>query len=260
MKYTPSDAVRVQGLRVVRGGREILHTIDVEVAAGTITGLLGPSGSGKTTLLRCLVGVQVIASGTVEVLGTPAGDPTLRRRVGYVTQAPSVYSDLSVRENLKYFAAVLGAQHPGVGAQHPGVGAQHPGVGAPTSDIDTVLAAVGLEHHANDVVNRLSGGEQARVSLATALLGAPELLVLDEPTVGLDPVLRRDLWTLFGQLAANGVTLIISSHVMEEARHCEQLVLLRDGAILARGTPDELRRRAGVDDMDEVFLRLIEGR
>jgi len=246
MKYTAEvgsnprtrpDAVRLQGLRVVRGGREILHSIDVSVAAGTITGLLGPSGSGKTTLLRCLVGVQVIASGTVEVLGTPAGDPTLRRRVGYVTQTPSVYFDLSVRENLQYFAAVLGA---------------------PASDIDTVIAEVGLGPHASDVVNRLSGGQQARVSLATALLGAPELLVLDEPTVGLDPVLRRDLWTLFGQLAAGGVTLIISSHVMEEAGHCQQLVLLRDGAILACDTPDALRRQTGVHDMDEVFLRLIE--
>ena len=246
MKYTAEvgsnprtrpDAVRLQGLRVVRGGREILHSIDVSVAAGTITGLLGPSGSGKTTLLRCLVGVQVIASGTVEVLGTPAGDPTLRRRVGYVTQTPSVYFDLSVRENLQYFAAVLGA---------------------PASDIDTVIAEVGLGPHASDVVNRLSGGQQARVSLATALLGAPELLVLDEPTVGLDPVLRRDLWTLFGQLAAGGVTLIISSHVMEEAGHCQQLVLLRDGAILACDTPDALRRQTGVHGMDEVFLRLIE--
>jgi ABC-2 type transport system ATP-binding protein len=237
MKYQEPDAVRVQRLHVVRGGREILHGIDVSVAAGSITGLLGPSGSGKTTLLRCLVGVQVVASGTVEVLGTPAGDPTLRRRVGYVTQAPSVYSDLSVLENLRYFAAVLGA---------------------PASDIDSVLANVGLGQHANDVVSRLSGGQQARVSLATALLGTPELLVLDEPTTGLDPMLRRDLWTLFRQLAADGVTLIISSHVMEEASHCEQLVLLRDGAILARGTPAELRTQTNVDDMDEVFLRLIE--
>jgi ABC-2 type transport system ATP-binding protein len=237
MKYVDADAVRVTGLRVVRGGREILHSIDATVATGSITGLLGPSGSGKTTLLRCLVGVQVIASGRVDVLGTPAGDRSLRRRVGYVTQAPSVYSDLSVLENLRYFAAVLAA---------------------PTSDIDRVLSDVGLGAHANDVVNRLSGGQQARVSLATALLGAPELLVLDEPTVGLDPVLRRDLWTLFTQLAAAGVTLIISSHVMEEAGHCQQLMLLRDGGILARGTPDELRRQTKVDDMDEVFLRLIE--
>src|SRR5450755_265398 len=234
---TRPDAVRLQGLRVVRGGREILHSIDVSVAAGTITGLLGPSGSGKTTMLRCLVGVQVIASGTVEVLGTPAGDPTLRRRVGYVTQAPSVYLDLSVRENLQYFAAVLGA---------------------PASDIDTVIAEVALGPYASEVVNRLSGGQQARVSLATALLGAPELLVLDEPTVGLDPVLRRDLWQLFEQLARDGASLIVSSHVMDEAQHCQRLLLLREGSVLADGTPAELCRRAGTDDLDDMFLRLIE--
>lgn len=232
-----TDAVRVRNLHVTRGGHEILHGLDASVAAGTIVGLLGPSGSGKTTLLRCLVGVQVVASGSVEVLGTPAGDPTLRRRVGYVTQAPSVYSDLTVIENLRYFAAVLGA---------------------PTADVARVLVDVGLDDHGGDVVGRLSGGQQARVSLATALLGRPELLVLDEPTVGLDPVLRRDLWILFGRLAASGVTLIVSSHVMDEAQHCEQLLLLREGSVLAHGTPAELRQRAGVDDMDDVFLRLIE--
>jgi ABC-2 type transport system ATP-binding protein len=232
-----TDAVVLRGLQVSRGGREILHGIDATVVAGSITGLLGPSGSGKTTLLRCLVGVQIIAGGTVEVLGMPGGDVQLRRRVGYVTQAPSVYGDLTVNENLRYFAAVLGTT---------------------ASDVAKVLTDVGLDDHANDVVNTLSSGQQARVSLATALLGKPELLVLDEPTVGLDPVLRRDLWQLFGQLAASGVTLIVSSHVMDEAQHCQHLLLLRDGRILARGTPDELRQRAGVDDLDDVFLRLIE--
>ena len=232
-----NDAVVVRDLHVSRGGREILHGIDVAVGAGSITGLLGPSGSGKTTLLRCLVGVQIVAGGTVEVLGLRGGDVRLRRRVGYVTQAPSVYGDLTVTENLRYFAAVLGTS---------------------VSDVAKVLSDVGLGDHANDVVNRLSGGEQARVSLATALLGKPELLVLDEPTVGLDPVLRRDLWRLFEQLAASGVTLIVSSHVMDEAQHCQRLLLLRDGRILAQGTPDELRQRTGVDDLDEVFLRLIE--
>ena len=232
-----NDAVVVRDLHVSRGGREILHGIDAVVGAGSITGLLGPSGSGKTTLLRCLVGVQIVAGGTVEVLGLRGGDVRLRRRVGYVTQAPSVYGDLTVTENLRYFAAVLGTS---------------------VSDVAKVLSDVGLGDHANDVVNRLSGGEQARVSLATALLGKPELLVLDEPTVGLDPVLRRDLWRLFEQLAASGVTLIVSSHVMDEAQHCQRLLLLRDGRILAQGTPDELRQRTGVDDLDEVFLRLIE--
>jgi ABC-2 type transport system ATP-binding protein len=232
-----TEAVVVRDLNVSRGGREVLHGIDAVVSAGSITGLLGPSGSGKTTLLRCLVGVQIIASGTVEVLGLRGGDVRLRRRVGYVTQAPSVYGDLTVTENLRYFAAVLGTS---------------------ISDVAKVVAEVGLGDHAHHVVNRLSGGEQTRVSLATALLGKPELLVLDEPTVGLDPVLRRDLWRLFGQLAANGVTLIVSSHVMDEAQHCQRLLLLRDGRILAQGTPDELRQRAGVDDLDDVFLRLIE--
>jgi ABC-2 type transport system ATP-binding protein len=232
-----TDTVRVQGLRVVRSGGEVLHGIDATVAPGSITGLLGPSGSGKTTLMRCLVGVQVVAAGRVEVLGLPAGSPSLRNRVGYVTQSPSVYADLTVTENLRYFAAV---------------------VGAPASDIERVLADVGLERHAHDVVNRLSGGEHARVSLATALLGAPELLVLDEPTVGLDPVLRRDLWQLFNELAGRGVALLVSSHVMEEARHCNDLLLLRDGALLAQGSPAQLRERTGVDDLEQVFLRLID--
>jgi ABC-2 type transport system ATP-binding protein len=232
-----TDTVRVEGLRVVRSGGEVLHGIDATVAPGSITGLLGPSGSGKTTLMRCLVGVQVVAAGRVEVLGLPAGSPSLRNRVGYVTQSPSVYADLTVTENLRYFAAV---------------------VGAPASDIERVLADVGLERHAHDVVNRLSGGEHARVSLATALLGAPELLVLDEPTGGLDPVLRRDLWQLFNELAGRGVALLVSSHVMEEARHCNDLLLLRDGALLAQGSPAQLRERTGVDDLEQVFLRLID--
>jgi ABC-2 type transport system ATP-binding protein len=231
------DAVTIGGLTVRRGDREVLHSVDAAFAAGSITGLLGPSGSGKTTLLRSVVGVQQMTSGTVDVLGLPAGDPRLRRRVGYLTQAPAIYTDLSVAENLRYFAQV---------------------VGAPASDVDRVVAEVGLTQHAGHVVSRLSGGEQTRVSLATALLGKPELLVLDEPTVGLDPVLRRDLWELFGRLADRGVALIVSSHVMDEARHCERLLLLRDGSVLAHGTPDDLRRRAAVDDLDEVFLRLID--
>ena len=235
---TKSDAaVRVEGLRVVRGGREVLHGIDATVTPGTVTGLLGPSGSGKTTLLRCLVGVQRIAAGRVEVLGLPAGARELRSRIGYVTQSLSVYRDLTVRENLHYFAAVLDVAG---------------------SDVDRVLGEVGLTEVANDVVGRLSDGQGARVSLATALLGEPELLVLDEPTVGLDPVLRRDLWRLFDNLARTGVTLLVSSHVMDEAARCQRLLLLREGCVLAEGTPQELRDRAGVDDLDEVFLRMVE--
>ena len=166
-----------------RGGRLVLPGVSLEVAAGTVTGLLGPSGSGKTTLMRAIVGVQVVEAGTVQVLGLPAGSSPLWRRVGYVTQEPSVYGDMSVRENLRYFARILGA---------------------PPSRIDEAIDEVDLRAQADQLTRTLSGGERSRVSLATALLGRPELLVLDEPTVGLDPVLRRDLWTLFHGLAQTG--------------------------------------------------------
>ena len=232
-----ASAIRIDGLRVVRGGAVVIPELDCEVAAGSVTGLLGPSGSGKSTLIRAIVGVQQVAGGTVEVLGVAAGSSPLRRRVGYMTQAPSVYGDLTVSENLRFFARVLDA---------------------PAAAIDRVLADVSLEELRDRVVNRLSGGQRARVSLATALLGSPDLLVLDEPTVGLDPVLRRDLWELFHRIAAGGATLLVSSHVMDEADRCNELLLLREGRLLAQATPAELRARTGVDDMDAAFLRLVE--
>ncbi len=235
MKSYPTVAVR--DLRVRRGGRLVLPGISLEVAAGRVTGLLGPSGSGKTTLMRALVGVQIVESGEVTVLGRPAGAPELRHIVGYVTQAPSVYGDLTVRENLHYFARILGA---------------------PNGRIDDALATVGLVERAGQLVGTLSGGERSRVSLATALLGQPELLVLDEPTVGLDPVLRRDLWEMFRGLAAAGTTLLVSSHVMDEAERCHDLVLLRDGRVLATGTPNELRQATRREDLEEAFLALAE--
>ena len=230
-------AVRVDGLRAVRGGTVVLPDLSCEVASGRVTGLLGPSGSGKSTLLRSIVGVQHVAGGTVTVLGAPAGSKELRSRVGYMTQAPSVYRDLTVRENLRFFARVLGR-------------------GSET--VARAIADVSLESHTDHVVSRLSGGEQARVSLAAALLGSPELLVLDEPTVGLDPVLRRDLWSLFHDLAERGVTLLVSSHVMDEADRCDALLLLREGRVLAGGTPAELRVRTGATSLDDAFLALIE--
>jgi len=231
-------AIEVAGLRVRRGGKLILPGIDLAVAAGRLTGLLGPSGSGKTTLMRAIVGVQVVEAGTVRVLGRPAGAPELRRRIGYVTQAPSVYGDLTVRENLGYFAAVLAAPH---------------------EAIEESISTVDLDEQADQVVRTLSGGEGARASLATALLGRPDVLVLDEPTVGLDPVLRRDLWRTFRGLAAEGATILVSSHVMDEAERCEDLVLMREGRIVAAETPDELRARTGRDDLEEAFLELAEG-
>jgi ABC-2 type transport system ATP-binding protein len=231
------SAITVEALRVRRGGNLVLPGVDLTIARGRVTGLLGPSGSGKTTLMRCTVGVQIVDSGTVDVLGEPAGSRSLRRRVGYVTQAPSVYDDLTVRENLRYFVDVLGA---------------------PRSGVDDAIRTVNLSAHEDQVVRTLSGGERSRVSLATALLGRPELLVLDEPTVGLDPVLRRDLWTTFHRLAADGVTLLVSSHVMDEAKRCEDLILMRAGRIVAAETPDELRARTGKHDLGDAFLSLVE--
>jgi ABC-2 type transport system ATP-binding protein len=230
-------AVRVDELRVIRGGRVVLPELSCEIQPGRVTGLLGPSGSGKSTLIRAIVGVQRVAAGTVTVLGASAGSKELRSRVGYMTQAPSVYRDLTVRENLRFFARVLGTA---------------------SDAVARAIADVSLEDHADQVVARLSGGQQARVSLAAALLGAPELLVLDEPTVGLDPVLRRDLWALFHALAEHGVTLLVSSHVMDEADRCDSLLLLREGRLLADATPAELRARTGSAQLDDAFLALIE--
>lgn len=231
-------AVHVDHLTVVRGGTTALDDVTLTVPVGQVTGLLGPSGCGKTTLMRSIVGVQLLRSGTVTVLGQPAGTASLRSRVGYVTQAPSVYGDLTVRGNLRYFARILGADD---------------------ADVERVLDDVDLRPQADRLVGRLSGGQTSRVSLATALLGSPELLVLDEPTVGLDPVLRRDLWELFHRLADAGTTLLVSSHVMDEATRCQRLVLMREGHVLADGAPDALLEQTGAADMEGAFLSFIEG-
>jgi ABC-2 type transport system ATP-binding protein len=230
-------AISIEDLRVVRGGTEVLHGVTLTVARGSVTGLLGPSGCGKSTLMRSIVGVQIVAGGTVEVLGLPAGSAPLRRRIGYVTQAPSVYGDLTVLENLRYFARVVD-----VGPDR----------------VSAVLDSVGLTGFKTRLTSTLSGGQRARVSLASALLGEPELLVLDEPTVGLDPVLRTELWQMFHELAHDGATLLVSSHVMDEAGECDELLLMRDGVLLEQSTPDELRRSTGQDDLSKAFLAVIE--
>ncbi|HEV7623824.1 MAG TPA: ABC transporter ATP-binding protein [Amnibacterium sp.] len=230
------SAVDVAGLVVHRGRNDVLRTVSASVPTGAVVGLLGPSGSGKTTLMRAVVGVQRITAGTVTVLGRAAGHPQLRSRIGYVSQSPSVYDDLTIRQNLAYFGRI---------------------VGAPAGDVDRVLDEVDLREQQHSLVRDLSGGQQSRVSLGAALLGHPELLVLDEPTVGLDPVLRRDLWSLFRSLAARGTTLLVSSHVMDEAQRCDRILLLRDGALLADVTPAELLERTGTTDADDAFLALV---
>src|SRR5215210_8497610 len=230
------DAVTVTDLVVERGRKQVLNGLSFAVPPGQVTGLLGPSGSGKTTLMRALVGVQIVRSGEVTVLGEPAGSPGLRNRVGYVTQAASVYEDLSVRENVRYFAALYG-----MGSR----------------EADAAIADVGLGDATGQLVRDLSGGQQGRASLACALVGAPEVLVLDEPTVGLDPVLRVALWERFHALAGAGTTLVVSSHVMDEAGRCDQLVLLREGRLVTSVTPAELRAQAGTNDLEEAFLRVV---
>jgi ABC-2 type transport system ATP-binding protein len=229
--------IQVRDLRVRRGGREVLRGLTFDVPTGQVTGLLGPSGCGKTTLMRAMVGVQSDVAGAIEILGEPAGSRSLRRRIGYVTQAPSVYPDLTVRQNLQFFATVLSAGR---------------------DSIDRAIEYVDLGDHADAMVGRLSGGQSSRASLAVALLGSPDVLVLDEPTVGLDPVLRRDLWALFHRLAETGVTVLVSSHVMDEADRCERLLLLREGLLLADDTPSALRERTRSADIEGAFLALVE--
>ncbi len=234
-RHAPA-AIAVSDLTVVRGGNAVLRGLNLEILTGSVTGLLGPSGCGKSTLMRAIVGVQIVQSGTVTVLGEAAGAAALRSRVGYVTQAPSVYGDLSIGENLRFFASVVRAD---------------------AAQISEVIETVGLAGLESRVTGTLSGGQRSRVSLATALLARPDVLVLDEPTVGLDPVLRSELWQTFRELAAGGTTLVISSHVMDEAAECDAILLMRDGAILRQTTPDGLRRETGEDDLNRAFLTLI---
>lgn len=233
-----TPAVVARDLSVRRGDHDVLHGLSFAVPAGTITGLLGPSGCGKSTLLRAMVGVQGGVTGRLDVLDLPAGAAALRSRVGYVTQSPAVYLDLTVRANLRYFADVTRA---------------------PRGRVEEVLGDVDLADVAGQRVGRLSGGQQARVSLATALLARPELLVLDEPTVGLDPVLRRDLWALFRRMADDGRTLVVSSHVMDEASRCDRLLLLREGRLVADDTLQGVLARTGTTEVESAFLALAEG-
>lgn len=229
-------AISIQHLRVNRGKRLALQDVSVHIRRGSITGLLGPSGCGKTTLMRSIVGTQIVTSGTVTVLGHPAGSAALRRRVGYVPQDPTIYNDLRVIDNVRYFATLYG----------------HDAQAA-----DFAIDRVGLTDHRTAYCSNLSGGQRIRVSLACALVCGPELLILDEPTVGLDPVLRVDLWSQFSELTTGGTTLLVSSHVMDEADHCGDLLLMREGRLVAHTTPDQLREDTSCTSLEEAFLSII---
>ncbi len=229
-------AIQTRSLRIRRGSSIVIDGLDLDVPRSAIVGLLGPSGSGKTTLMRAIVGVQAVKGGTVSVLGQPAGTASLRHRVGYMTQLASIYEDLSVRQNLRYFAR---------------------GQGAPKSDVDRVIDRTDLGGQADQLARTLSGGQANRVSLAAAMLGSPDVLVLDEPTVGLDPVLRSDLWNIFRSLADEGTTLLVSSHVMDEATRCDRLLLMREGQVIADTTPSELLETTGAATAEEAFLSII---
>ncbi len=236
LRHGAEPAITIESLRVVRGKTPAVQDISVQIARGTITGVLGPSGSGKTTLMRCIVGTQIVAGGTMTVLGHPAGSAALRRRVGYMPQDATIYEDLKVIDNIRYFASLYGMDG---------------------SAAEEAIDTVDLQDQRSAYCANLSGGQRARVSLACALVGHPDLLVLDEPTVGLDPVLRFDLWEKFTALAAAGTTLLVSSHVMDEADRCADLLLMREGRLLAHTTPSRLREDTGCTSLEEAFLSII---
>jgi ABC-2 type transport system ATP-binding protein len=237
IRDSAEPAVDIKHLRVIRGKRPALHDFSVQIARGSITGLLGPSGCGKTTLIRCIVGTQIVTSGTVAVLGKPAGCAELRHHVGYLPQDPTIYNDLRIVDNVRYFAALYGFD---------------------SQAADAAIERVGLTDHRTAFCANLSGGQRTRVSLACALVCQPDLLVLDEPTVGLDPVLRADLWEQFTDLARAGTTLLVSSHVMDEADHCGDLLLMRDGNLVAHTTPTQLREDTGCTSLEDAFLSIIK--
>jgi ABC-2 type transport system ATP-binding protein len=224
-------------LTVKKGKSIILNELDFEVKKGLITGLIGPSGSGKTTLMRTIVGVQKLSGGELSVLGMSAGNKDLRHKIGYVTQSPAVYPDLTVVQNLRYFATLVHAS---------------------IADVERILGEVQLESQRNQLTSSLSGGQKARVSLAVALLGEPEILILDEPTVGLDPVLREDLWQVFSKFAQQGKTILVSSHVMDEADRCDELLLLRDGLVLWNDSREKLIEQTKTRSVGEAFVAIIK--
>jgi ABC-2 type transport system ATP-binding protein len=234
-------AIVIKNVSVVLGGTyTALKHVSVDLPEGKVTGVIGPSGAGKTTLIRAIVGRQRVTKGSIHVLGLPAGSAPLRARMSYMTQGLSAYGDLTVQENLRYFAVMFGIRHKSI-----------------KPVIAEILHTIDMTSRAGKLVGTLSGGQKQRVSLAIALIGYPKLMVLDEPTVGLDPVLREQIWDLFRRLAANGTTLIVTSHVMDEAARCDDLLLIRDGTVLAHDSPTALCAQTNSKTVEQSFLRLV---
>ena len=237
MSSNSGVAVAAKDVRKRFGAIEALAGLDLEIRTGEIYGLLGPNGSGKTTFIRCLAGLVRPDAGAITVLGRTARDAVGAGRVGYMTQTAALYGDLSVDENLEFFARLQG-------------------VDDADARIEEVLKTVDLADRHRSIVSTLSGGMRQRVSLAAALLHQPDLLLLDEPRVGVDPVLRREVWNHFRVLATRGITILVSSHVMDEASRCDRLGLIRTGRVLAEGTAADLIARAGTKDLEAAFLAL----
>lgn len=213
--------------------------ITLQIPRGVIYGLLGPSGSGKTTFMRIIAGALRASGGRVAVLGRPMPDRSVAPRIGYMTQSAALYPDLSLRENLRFFGTIYGLNGARLGQR-----------------VETIAQEVELADRLDNPLHTFSGGMRQRASLACALLHEPELLILDEPTVGLDPVLRHAFWARFRQLADEGRTLLVSSHVMDEAERCDLLGFIRGGRLLASASPAELRRSTGQINLEDAFLVL----
>ena len=229
-------AVTTAGLTKRFGRLTAVDAVDLALPAGRIYGLLGPNGSGKTTLIRLLAGLARPSSGSAHVLGVEMPSRPNLANIGYMTQADGIYHELSVWENLRFFAALFGVHD--------------------DAALEDVLAVVDLADRRNTPAYELSGGMRRRLSLGCALVHRPRILFLDEPTVGVDPALRVQFWGYFRRLAAAGTTLLVASHVMDEADRCDELVLILHGRLLARGSGEEIRRQAGVTELESAFLRL----
>lgn len=230
-------AIRVQGVSKSYGKKEVLHGIDLDVRRGEIFGLLGPSGSGKTTLVRLMTGIDRAALGEVRLLGERLPNLSLFRQIGYMAQSDALYLELTGKENLEFFASLFGMSG-----------------SVRRKRIEEVMELVDLTPHLDKPAGAYSGGMRRRLSLAVALIHRPAVLLLDEPTVGIDPVLRQSIWQELYALRRTGTTIVITTHVMDEADKCDRLGMIRDGSLIAVGSPAELLERANAATIEEAFL------